>query len=284
MLIDFFDTFRGDYIALNLLLVENFDKFSLFIKRLIPAHFMNRRETSESVRSLLINHLSDADKEMVIAATKYFGWVNDERAGPLIMKNVSHVDWEVRALSARISQRGYTIPGMLEALRTGLSDRNWYVRQNCAFAYVATIGGERRSIRPIIDGDDRYAREVILYVMFTKGILGYELYQYILAYENFLTSVKQGKILISENILPEIGIQAGSFESRAYFAFMLAEDCTKEELEVYAENGDRVTKVAVYFTMYMKDMIDYKEFEKLTEHQHRTPKTDEKIPMPLQTV
>jgi HEAT repeat protein len=277
MIIDFFDTFRGDYTELNLLLVQNFDKFSLFIKRLIPAHFMNQRDDSEPVRSLILSCLSDSDKELIIAATKYFGWVNDKRATELIMKNISHSEWEIRALSARISQRGYTVPGIIDALRVGLSDRNWYVRQNCAFAYVAAVNGERKSIQPIIEGSDRYAREVILYVMFTKGILEYDLYQYILRYQSYITAVADGEIQISTNIHPEIGIKAGSFESRAYYANKLAENTSKEDLEVFAETEDELTKTAIYFIMYMKDMIDFAVFEELTV-------TSEKSEKPLQAV
>jgi hypothetical protein len=262
MVIDFFDTFRGDYRELNFALVKNFEEFSLFVKRLIPAHFMNQRDDTEQVRELLLSYLSDSDKEMVISATKYFGWVNDRRAGAKIMENLTHTDWEVRALSARISQRGYIVPEMIDALKSGLSDRNWYVRQNCAFAYVAAVNGERGSIKPIIEGSDRYAREVILYVMFTKGILGYELYQYILSYQEFLAKVNDGKEKIPDDVLPEIGIQSGSFETRAYFADILAKSSGKN-LVVFANNGGKLTKTAIYFTMYMYDQIDYKEFEEL---------------------
>jgi hypothetical protein len=269
MIIDFFDTFRGDYSELDLMLVKNFDSFSPFIKRLIPTHFMNQRDDSEEVRSLLLNYLSDPDKELVIAVTKYFGWVTDKRATDLIVKNIAHTEWEIRALSARISQRGYTVPEMIDALKAGLSDRNWYVRQNCAFAYVAAVNGERRSIQPIIEGDDRYAREVILYVMFTKGILGYELYQYILKYEEYLTEIAEGKTQISMNILPEIGMQTGRFETRAFYAEKLAEDAAKEDLFLYAQSGDMVTKTAIYFIMYMKDMIDYTEFDRLIGNTQR---------------
>jgi hypothetical protein len=273
MIIDFFDTFRGDNAELDMLLVKNFDKFSLLLKRLIPTHFMNRRDDSEPVRTLLLKYLSDSDKELVISVTKYFGWVTDTRATDLIMNNIAHTEWEIRALSARISQRGYTIPGIIDALKKGLSDRNWYVRQNCAFAYVAAVNGERKSIKPIIEGNDRYAREVILYVMFTKGILGYELYQHILKYEDFLAAVSEGKVALSENVLPEIGVKAGSFESRAYYANLIS----NEDLEAFAETGDEITKTAVYFTMYMKDMIDFKTFDELTQ-------SPDKIKTPLQAV
>jgi hypothetical protein len=277
MIIDFFDTFRGDYRELNLSLVKNFDRFSLFIKRLIPTHFMNQRDDSEAVRSLLLKYLSHSDKELVIAATKYFGWVTEPLATEKIMKNISHTEWEVRALSARISQRGYTVPETVDALKAGLSDRNWYVRQNCAFAYVAAVDGERQAIKPIIEGDDRYAREVILYVMFAKGILGYSLYQYILRYEDFLAALSEGKTLISENIHPEIGVQTGSFENRAYFSHILSENYDKKALETLAQNGDEATKTAIYFTMYMKDMIDFNEFEKLTETSQETPQTSDNL-------
>jgi hypothetical protein len=263
---------------LNQSLVTNFEEFSFFIKRLIPTHFMNQRDDSEQVRALLLNCLSGSDKELVIAATKYFGWVTDERATQMIINNIAHTEWEIRALSARISQRGYTVPAMVDALKTGLSDRNWYVRQNCAFAYVAAVKGERKRLTPIIEGTDRYAREVILYVMFTKGILGYDL----LKYQEFVTAVAEGKIQIPMNTVPEVGIQEGSFETRAYYAEKLAQGSSKKELTIYANRGDALTKTAITFIMYMKDMIDVAEFNKLIASQHEKSMPNDETNLPLE--
>jgi hypothetical protein len=263
-IVDFFDTFSGDYNELSEALVLQFDTFSVFIKRLIPGHFMNRHNDSEAVRQLMLRCLEDSDKELIIAATKYFGWVNEPRAGLLILKNLSNDEWEVRALSARISQRGYNIDGMSEALFDGLSDYNWFVRQNCAFAYVAIVHGERRYIKPIIEGNDRYAREVILYVMFTKDYLGYDLYQYIMRYQDFLASIKSGEIPPPDVYDPLLGIKTGIWEWRAYYAVMLTQTREKDDLLSLCRNADEDTVSAVVFSLYMKDLVSYEDFEQLT--------------------
>lgn len=175
MVIDFFDTFIGDQELLVQRLLDDFDNFSLFIRRLLPGHFTNQRTDNAQVRQLMLRCLGGEDKELIIAASKYFGWVTEPEAGEVILQNMDHPDWEVRALSARVSQRGYQSPEMLDALERRLSDGNWYVRMNSAFAFVAMAEDPDR-VQRVIQGADRYAREITLYVMFVKNMIDYEEY------------------------------------------------------------------------------------------------------------
>lgn len=175
MLIDFFDTFAGNQQKLTRALLNNFDNFSLFIQRLLPGHFTNQRANDAQVRALMLRCLKGTDKELVIATSKYFGWVTEPEAGKIILQNLDHPDWEVRALSARVSQRGYNSPPMLDALERHLSDSNWYVRMNSAYAFIA-MANDKSRVQAIIDGADRYAREITLYVMFVKNMIDYAQY------------------------------------------------------------------------------------------------------------
>jgi hypothetical protein len=259
MLIDFFDSFAGDYSELSQKLVRHFDFFSAGIQRLIVQHFTNQRDGDSLVRDLMLRLLTSEDKELIIAAEKYFGWVTDHRADRFILQNIAHEEWEVRAISARISQRGYHITGMLDALKKGLSDPNWYVRQNCAYAYVSTVEGARRAILPIIEGSDKYAREVLLYVMFEKNYLGYELYQDITRYAAYAAAVAAGTAAEASE-----SIEEGSWVQRAYAACQLCDRLggDPDQIKVYLRDTDELTASALYFAMYLQDVIGYPEYQR----------------------
>jgi hypothetical protein len=79
-------------------------------------------------------------------------------------------------------------------------------------------------------------------------------------------------------------MQTGRFETRAYYADKLAESSTKDDLILYAESGDTITKTALYFIMYMKDMIDYAEFDRLTGNVHEESRQDSKINVQFGTI
>jgi hypothetical protein len=175
MLIDFLDTFLGNSQELVEALLEKFDSYNLQVKHLILGYLMNQKADAPPVHQLMLRCMGEEDKELVIAATKYFGWLIDEEAGKVILRNLDHVEWEIRALSARVSQRGYESPAMIDALERRISDRNWFVRQNSAYAFMAMVHDEDR-IQRIIDGEDKYAREITLYVMFVKNMIDYEEY------------------------------------------------------------------------------------------------------------
>lgn len=176
MIIDFFDSFFGDQIALTQALLDNFDSFSLFIRRLLPGHFTNQRIDNAQTRELMLRCLRSEDKELIIAASKYFGWVTEPEAGETILRNMDHHEWEVRAQSARVCQRGYGSPQMLDAVERHLPDSNWYVRMNSAFAFLSMADDPQR-VQRILQGDDRYAREITLYVMFVKKMIDYDQYK-----------------------------------------------------------------------------------------------------------
>lgn len=175
MIIDFCDTFAGNRKELTDALLGHFDSFSPFVRQLLLTHFTNQKISEQPVRRKMLICLGSEDKELIIGASKYFGWVNDPKAGSEILRNLTHPDWEVRAISARVSQRGYGSPEMLDALERCLSDRNWYVRLNSAFAFISMVNDQDR-IRRIVDGTDRYAREITLYVMFDKNLIDYKQY------------------------------------------------------------------------------------------------------------
>ncbi len=142
---------------------------------MIPTYFTNQKTNTEPVQDLMLQCLKSEDKDLIISASKYFGWVTNDKAGEVLLRNLDHSDWEVRALSARVSQRGYESPQLLNVLEQHLADSNWFVRMNSAYAFLFMVKDDER-VKRILDGKDKYAREMIIYVMFVKGMIDYNEY------------------------------------------------------------------------------------------------------------
>ena len=174
IIIDFLTEFAGSRRSLNDLLVKKFDVYSERIKKLLIEYFINTKDNSINIQSHMYDLLKkNENTELVIASTKYFGKVINEKAKDLIMKNLDSEQWEVRAISGKVIEFYYDELVILK-LKQKLSDSNWFVRFNCALSLINVTEGVDR--RQMIKLEDRYAREIYIYALFTKGLIDIDEY------------------------------------------------------------------------------------------------------------
>ena len=107
---------------------------------------------------------SRQDKELRLAAIRYFARYPDESARDFLLTatlSKDPMEWEAAAVSAT-ALASYTGEEVIRTLVKAMSSSNWYIRYNAA-ASLEAHGLEYSQLLDIIRGDDRYAREMILY-------------------------------------------------------------------------------------------------------------------------
>lgn len=72
--------------------------------------------------------------------------------------------WEYRAVTA-LTLANYPGAETEAVLKGALCHVNWYVRYNAADTLVAVFGNEEERFADVLEGKDRYAREILLYML-----------------------------------------------------------------------------------------------------------------------
>lgn len=155
--------YQGDHSRLITLIWENLRKFTprTQLALLNYIRFQSGDYTREMLSLLKEN---EADKEVILAAIRYFGRYRYPPAFDLLLEFAEDDDpvrWEYVTVSVS-SLAAYRDPRTIEVLKKALCSVNWYVR--CAAA--ASLEAQHVSdadLTDIIDGDDRYAREIMQY-------------------------------------------------------------------------------------------------------------------------
>lgn len=173
ILIDILDIFNGDFETLDKALLLKFDTFNEYIQKDIIEHLRNRKV--EFVKDKIIDILKDEslDKEVRISAIKYFSKINYNHAKVEIKKLLKHKEWEYRAISASTLGK-YKEEEVIEALLGSITDYNWYVRYNSAISLLSF--NEANIINKVIEKNDKYSIDILLYAMLNQGKISYEEY------------------------------------------------------------------------------------------------------------
>ncbi len=103
-----------------------------------------------------------ADKEIRIAALKYFQEVSRPEYVKTFAQFLDDPSWEYGAVAANVLGN-YDCTGVFEQLLKGCSSRNWYIRNNCAKTIVACCS--REQIERAMCMEDRYSKDSIAYVL-----------------------------------------------------------------------------------------------------------------------
>ena len=175
VIIDAIDNFTGNSEKLDNVLIKNISGYKSRLKCILVEHFTNSKNGEKEVKEVVASFLDNEDKELVIAATKYFNEVYDRSARNCILRNIDSSSWEIRAVSARVLGK-YGDNEVFEKLMGKISDSNWYVRFNGAFSLL-DISNYEEVLEYVFDDDDRYAREIVIYAAFVKGYIDFERYQ-----------------------------------------------------------------------------------------------------------
>lgn len=110
---------------------------------------------------------ANEDKEIQLEAIRYFRRYPYEPVREILQNYVryqEYVDWEFAAMAAS-ALSSYPGEDTVICLKEGLRASNWYVRLNCAEALIAGLGLSKPQLFDIYNGRDRYAREILNYVL-----------------------------------------------------------------------------------------------------------------------
>ena len=81
------------------------------------------------------------------------------------------MDWEYAAMAV-LSLGNYPGKHSIVVLKSALSSSNWYIRYNAADVLTGRFGLSYLDISDIYNGRDRYAREILTYMMQRYGLKG----------------------------------------------------------------------------------------------------------------
>ena len=162
-------TFRGDTKGLNDCLWRNLDSYSLNIQLAILDYI---RFTSGDYQERMLGLLREPrDREIHFCAIRYLGRYPYEPAYEQLLNYVEHEDtakWEYTSIAC-FALASYPGERTVSALKKALGSQSWYVRLN-ASKTLERLGLEYVDLSDIIDGDDRYASEIVRYRFEKKRI------------------------------------------------------------------------------------------------------------------
>ncbi len=155
--------YKGDHEALIGLLWARFDVFSLQTRESL-LNYIRFRSGNWKDEMFAIMTDPEQNKELRISAVRYFSRYPDERACEALMKmtlSEDSMEWEAAAVSAT-ALGSYKGEESKKVLIKAMSSPNWYIRYNAACSLV-NRGLQYEQLPDIIRGDDRYAREMLMY-------------------------------------------------------------------------------------------------------------------------
>lgn len=194
MIIDFLDNYQGNKEKLDNRLYMEMDRYHMNLRKNSISHFMNMNDGSQKIRDKMLDSIHQSDeKEIIISSTRYFYKIIDERAKDDIVENMSSKDWEVRATSARVVSK-YTGEKIIDKLKQTLTDENYYVRYNSAESFLKLVDSTT-AIDEAITNEDRFARDILLYAMNTRGIISIDEYEELVREKKAAKSLKEAALI-----------------------------------------------------------------------------------------
>lgn len=156
-------TFAGDSDSLIALLWQALDSFSVPTQVALLNYI---RFQSGAYQREMLDILNDdrQDSELRYAAIRYLGKYPYPAARPALLfhcADTASIDWQYSALSAS-ALAGYPGEDTMNALKKALTSQNWYIRRN-ASASLDALGADAEDLAEILNGEDRYAREMMAY-------------------------------------------------------------------------------------------------------------------------
>jgi len=154
-------SFRGSKDLLMDRLWDVFESFDVGMQTVILDYI---RFCSPSHRDRLLDILTDETRspELRFSSIRYFAKYPDEAAYPVLLEmagNLGNRRWEFPAIACT-ALASYPGEKTVETLKRALHVANWYVRYNAAES-LARLGVGYMDLIEVIDGNDRYAREIL---------------------------------------------------------------------------------------------------------------------------
>lgn len=158
-------SFVGDKEKLACLLMQNRKKLNINFN-LAMMQFI--RFSSDRYKADFFDILSNEkeNKEVRLEAIRYlrkypYGLAREELQRYITYRD--YIDWEYAAMAAS-ALASYPGEDTVICLKQGLKSNNWHVRKNCAVSLIIDLKTPQIELQDIYNGNDRYAREILLYV------------------------------------------------------------------------------------------------------------------------
>ena len=107
--------------------------------------------------------------ELRFSCIRYFGKYHDDNAYPILLEmagDTGNLRWEYPAIACT-ALANYPGERTIETLKRALHVSNWYVRYNAAES-LSKLGAGYVDLIEVIDGNDRYAREILQFQLDMK--------------------------------------------------------------------------------------------------------------------
>lgn len=161
-------TFKGDKNELNERLWERFESFDVGMQVVILDYI---RFCAKSNDEKILSILKDEKRspELRFSCIRYFGKYPSDEAYPILIEMVENPDelrWEYPAISCT-ALASYPGEKTVATLKKALRVSNWYVRYNAAES-LSRLGLGYVDLIDVIDGNDRYAREILQFQLDVK--------------------------------------------------------------------------------------------------------------------
>lgn len=156
-------SYSGDQEELTSLLWKRYDRFGVRTKLAI-LNYVRFRSGDYCERFYQILTDPEEDKELRLSAIRYFGRHVYEPAKKNLLEFATDPDqtrWEYAAVSVT-SLGAYGGKDVFDVLKDAMYSSNWYVRKNAA-ASLKRLGVNYSDMLEVMEGGDRYAREMMLY-------------------------------------------------------------------------------------------------------------------------
>lgn len=111
--------------------------------------------------------------EVKIRLIRYFKRHVNPKVEPLLLSYLKDEQYEVRTVAVQ-TLSSYRSDEVILALKQALTDSNFYVRKNASISLL-DLGISENELSDILTGQDRYAKDMLLYHLNQKGGNQYEL-------------------------------------------------------------------------------------------------------------
>lgn len=157
--------FAGNTSILDKKIIDSFFDFSVPMQVTLLDFFrFSNGDHKEFILSLLQNN--DIDDEIHYACIRYLGKYRYDKAYKLLCRlaeETSAQKWQYAAI-ASTALGSYPDENTVKILKSNLYSRNWYIRLNSALS-LKNLGITYSELSDVIDGNDRYAGEIIRYCL-----------------------------------------------------------------------------------------------------------------------
>lgn len=167
--IEIIDKFKNSY-EMNRDLARVLNELNTKMQCLIINSF-SKNKIDFLNKTLLMKLKDESNREVRISIIKYFEKNHCNEAYDKLIELLSSKWWEERAMAAKSLSKYYSFE-VENSLKKSLKDKNWYVRLNSASSILDNNCNEK-IIREVLDSEDIYAKEILLYVLQKKNNILY---------------------------------------------------------------------------------------------------------------